>query len=120
MRSKVFSPINVVYGNEIIEKVLNFSQGLRLDEHTLGFDEIAQQGPGGDFLTSPLTLENFRNAYTVSGIFPQYSMEEWQQVGQPHPRDLLSTYTSDLLASLPEPKDYHELMDKGRDFIQSR
>jgi trimethylamine--corrinoid protein Co-methyltransferase len=119
LRSKVFSPINAVYGNEIIEKVLKFSQGFHLDEENLGFSEIAAQGPGGSFLSSPLTLKNFRQAYTKSDIFPQYNMEKWQEADQPDPRDLLTVYTKDLLANLPEPADYQALLKKGEAFIKN-
>ncbi len=118
LRSKVFSPINIVYGDEIIEKALAFNQGLRLDEDSLGFGEISAQGPGGDFLSTPLTLKHFRHAYTVSDIFPQYSMEKWQEAGQPSPQDVLKTYTADLLASLSATEDYQALLTKGEAFIK--
>ncbi|HKJ28194.1 MAG TPA: trimethylamine methyltransferase family protein [Anaerolineales bacterium] len=117
LRSKVFSPPNVVYGNEIIEKALSISEGFVIDEESFGYNEIAGQGPGGTFLAEPLTLKHFRQAYTVSDIFPQYSMENWQEVGQPSPQDVLNQYTQDLLHSLPEPEDYKELLQKGERFI---
>ena len=120
LRSKVFSPINAVYGNEIIEKVRKFSQGMCLDEENLGFSEIAKQGPGGSFLSAPLTRKNFKHAYTQSDIFPQYSMEKWQAAGQPEPQAVLRAYTRDLLASLSEPDDYQELLKKGEAFIKQR
>jgi trimethylamine--corrinoid protein Co-methyltransferase len=118
LRSKVFSPPNVVYGNEIIEKALSISEGFEIDEESFGFSEIAGQGPGGTFLAEPLTLKHFRQAYTVSDIFPQYSMETWQEVGQPNPQDVLNQYTQDLLHSLAEPEDYTELLQKGERFIK--
>ncbi|MBI9046830.1 MAG: trimethylamine methyltransferase family protein [Anaerolineaceae bacterium] len=119
LRSKVFSPINAVYGNEIIGNVLKFSQGIRLDEENFGLSEIAAQGPGGNFLSSPLTLENFRQAYTTSNIFPQYNMEKWQEADQPNPQVLLNAYTRELLTSLTEPDDYQALRKKGEIFIKN-
>jgi trimethylamine--corrinoid protein Co-methyltransferase len=119
LRSKVFSPINAVYGNEIIiEKVLKFSQGMRLDEDYLGFNEIAKYGADGNFLSAPLTMKNFKKAYTKSDIFPQYNMEKWLEAGQPNPQTLLNAYTKDLLASLSEPDDYQALLNKGESFIK--
>ncbi len=118
LRSKVFSPINAVYGDEIIAKVLRFSRGIQLDEDSLGFSEIAKQGPGGSFLSAPLTRKHFKSAYSRSDIFPQYSMEKWEEAGQPDPQVLLKTYTANLLASLPEPEDYREIMGKGEAFIR--
>ena len=119
LRSKVFSPINAVYGNEIIEKVLKFAQGMQLDDVNLGFSEIAKQGPEGNFLSSPLTRKNFKQAYTTSDIFPQYNLEKWQQAGQPNPQTFLEAYTRDLLASLSEPDDYQTLLNKGESFIEN-
>ena len=117
MRSKVFSPVNVVYADEVIKKVLKFVEGINLDDTQFGFDEIAGQGPGGNFLMEPLTLDNFRTAYTISDMFPQYTMDKWQQLGQPDPQEVLKNHTRDLLASLPEPEYYAELRQKGEKFI---
>lgn len=117
MRSKVFSPLNVVYGDEVIRKVLKFMEGITLDPAEFGFDEIAGQGPGGNFLMEPLTLEKFRQAYTISDVFPQYTMDQWQISGQPNPQTLLKEHTRDLIASLPEPDDYAALRQKGEKFI---
>jgi len=119
LRSKVFSPINAVYGNEIIEKVLKFGQGMRLDDEHLGFSEIAKQGPEGNLLSAPLTRKNFRQAYTISEIFPQYTLEKWQEAAQPNPQTLLNAYTSDQLASLSEPDDYQVFLKKGVSFIKN-
>jgi len=118
LRSKVFSPINAVYANEIIEKVLKFHEGFRMDEETLGFSEIMEEGPGGHFLTSPLTLKNYKNAYTVSKIFPQHSMEAWQEAGKPNPQNLLIDYTVNLLNDLKAPEDYQDLTARGEAFIK--
>lgn len=118
LRSKVFSPINAVYANEIIEKVLKFHQGFRLDEENLGFSEIVEEGIGGHFLTSPLTLKNYKNAYTISDIFPQHSMEAWQEAGKPNPHNLLIDYTQNMLSNLKEPEDYQDLISRGEAFIK--
>jgi len=116
--SKAFSPVNVVYVNEIIEQARTFTAGFCLDEPSVGLEEILQTGAGGNFLGSASTLENFRQAYYRSPIFPRYSMEKWQANGRPDASRLLRDYTCSLLENLAAPEDHAELLAKGETFIQ--
>ena len=61
--SKAFSPTVIVYADEIIAQARRLAEGFALDADAVALDEIAQVGPGGNFLTSPLTLKHFRRAY---------------------------------------------------------
>ncbi|MEW5872619.1 MAG: trimethylamine methyltransferase family protein [Chloroflexota bacterium] len=117
--SKAFSPTNVVYVHEIISQALRFSQGFPLDEAALGLEEIDQTGPAGDFLLSPSTLANFRQAYYSSPIFPRWSLEKWQAQGSPAAIQVLREYTRQVLQSLPIPEDHSDLIARGEAFIQT-
>lgn len=119
MRSKVLSPINMVYVNEVIEKVLKFAGGIQLDEELIGLDEIHKQGPGGSFLASKLTRKYYKDAYFQSDIFPQLSMEQWQGLGSPDPMSVLIERTNDIIASLTIPDDHAELNNKGEVYIKT-
>jgi nicotinamidase-related amidase len=46
-----FSPAIAVYANDIIQQVRLLARGFELNDETVGLDEIAQVGPGGDYLT---------------------------------------------------------------------
>ena len=116
--SKAFSATNVVYVHEIIEQALRLWQGFRLDEASVGLDEIEQAGPGGNFLMSPTTLKRFRQAYYTSPIFPRWSMEKWQKQGSPTVDQTLRSHTLALLADLPVPEDHDELIRKGEWLIK--
>ncbi len=119
MRSKVLSPVNMVYVNEVIEKVLKFTNGIILDDESIGMEDIHKQGPGGSFLAAKLTRKHYKDAYIQSDIFPQLSMEQWQGLGSPDPMSVLVQRTQDIIASLQTPEDHAELTGKGETFIKS-
>jgi trimethylamine--corrinoid protein Co-methyltransferase len=115
--SLVFSPATVVYGAEVIRQARAFAAGLALDEEMVGFDEIAESGPGGDFLGTNLTLRHFREASAGGRLWPRLSLERWQEAGAPRADTLLRQRTVELLASLQPPADHDELMVQGEEFI---
>ena len=120
LTSKAFSATNVVYVHEIIEQALRYSQGFALDDANLGLDEIIQIGPGGSFLSTKLTRQVYRSAYYPSPIFPRWSMEKWQDRGQPPAQKVLREYTLDVLSGLKAPDDFEEMCERGETFIKTR
>jgi trimethylamine--corrinoid protein Co-methyltransferase len=117
--AKAFSPVTVVYIHELIRQVLNLTEGFSLEPGDFCLDEIHQVGPGGDFLTAPSTLADFRHAYYQSRIFSRQTLEKWQSEGSPSAMALLRKYTLELLLNLPTPGDHNQLIEKGENFIFS-
>jgi len=115
---KVFCPNVIVYANDVIAQARRFARGFHMDDLDLALDEIAEEGPGGNFLTSDLTLKHFRHAYFESDIFPQLSMEEWQARGCPKADEMLRSHTKQLIADTPAPDDHADLMAKGEAFVR--
>lgn len=115
---KVFSPNVIVYANEVIAQARRFAQGFEIDDSGDIFEEIAKTGPGGNFLTSDLTYNRFSEAYFQSDIFPQLTLEDWQNRGCPQADALLRRYTAEIISSLKAPDDHAELMAKGLEFIR--
>lgn len=116
--SMAFSPALIVYANDIIEQARIFAQGFVLDDDSIGLEDIATAGPGGDFLTSGLTLKLFRQAYHRSKILPNMALNEWQAKGRPQAQDSLQRHTQRLLVDLEAPVDHAELMARGEAFIR--
>jgi len=52
-------------------------------------------------------------------MFPNLSLERWQELGQPQAKDKLVTHTATLLESLLRPDDYVEIISKGEQYIQN-
>ncbi len=115
--SKAISPVNLVYVHEIISQALRFAGGFSIDEEHVGLNDIQQAGPGGSFLSSNLTMKNFRTAYYTSPFFPRWSMEKWQAQNRPPAIDLLRKYTVDFMTRLTPPADHDDFLAKGEKFI---
>jgi trimethylamine--corrinoid protein Co-methyltransferase len=115
--SKAFSPTSVVYANDIILQARRFATGFPLDEESLALEEIAAVGPGGNFLMSKSTRQNFRNAYYTSSIFPRVSLEKWEEQGRPEAIQLLKTETLRHLAECKAPEDHDMIVALGEEYI---
>ena len=116
--SLAFSPAAAVYADHVIRQARRFAAGFALDPGTLGMAEIAEAGPGGNFLTAGLTLRHFREAAFRSPVFPRLSLEAWQEMGNPRAEDLLRKHTVELMATHPAPPDRADLLAKGEAFIE--
>jgi trimethylamine--corrinoid protein Co-methyltransferase len=115
--SVAFSPPAVVYANEIITQARQFSKGFSLDEIDVAPDEITAIGAGGNFLMADMTVKRCREINHGSPIFPEISMEEWQEKGMPKAETFLRDYTLELLHNHPRPDDRDALIEKGEIFI---
>lgn len=117
--SLAFCPAMVVHADEIIRQARALAGGFPLDEESAGIEEIAQVGPGGDFLTADLTLRRLRDADFRSAIAPRLSLEGWRAAGSPRAEALLRRRTVELLRTLPAPEDQAEVLARGRAFAQA-
>ncbi len=118
--SKSISPTTFVHVHEIIDQSLRIHSGFQLDAANAAVDEIAKVGPGKSFLNQPSTLKNYKSGYYVSGVYPRYSMEKWQDAGAPAARQVLREKTQALMASAPVPEEYAEFIAKGEAFIAKK
>ena len=119
LASKSISPCTVVNVHEIIDQAFRFAAGFQLDDAQAVLDEIARIGPGGNFLSSPSTLKNYKTGYYASPLYPRWSMEKWQAAGQPDARQVLREKTQAMIRDLSAPEDYEELMENGEEYIKS-
>ncbi len=56
-------------------------RGIATGQEELAFDAIAEAGPGGMFLASPHTMERFKEALTMSPMFPTTDVATWEASG---------------------------------------
>jgi trimethylamine--corrinoid protein Co-methyltransferase len=115
--SKVFSPMLVVYANEIIEQSRQFAKGFDINDEAVAFEEMLKIGVGGNFISSRQTKKLFRNAYHVSTIFPRLSLEKWQESNHKDATKFLRERTIDLLNQSNFPDDQIEMLKKGEFLI---
>jgi trimethylamine:corrinoid methyltransferase-like protein len=117
--SKAFSPVLTVYSNDVIGQAVRLSEGFPMSDQELDLDTLVDQGPGGAFMTSHLTLGSFREAYYESELTPRIGLEEWEQKGQPRFEDLLREHTRQLLEDQTPLDDHDDLIAKGEAFIKA-
>jgi trimethylamine--corrinoid protein Co-methyltransferase len=118
--SLAFSPAAAAYADHVIRQARRFAAGFALDGESLALAEIAEIGPGGDFLAADLTLKRFREAAFRSPVFPRLSLEAWQTAGSPRAEDLLRRHTVEMMASHPAPPDHDDLLAGGETWIARR
>ncbi len=117
--SKVFSSATVVYAAEVIRYIRELGKGFSLPVERIDLDEIGKIGPGGNYLTSPETLKNFRAFQHASQIWPTLSLNSWQEKGRPGAGEELRKYTDNLLQKLTPPEDHDKLLRHGEKFIRT-
>jgi trimethylamine--corrinoid protein Co-methyltransferase len=117
--SLVFSPELVVYADDLIHQSRQFASGFSLEDEAIGFSDISNIGPGGNFLLSNLTGKFFRDSQFSSTIWPFLTLDKWRGMGEPKADKILKDRTCELLNNLIRPKDHDDIISKGEAFLSS-
>ncbi len=115
--SLVFSPELVVYSDDVIHQSRLFASGFSLDDDAVGFSDISNIGPKGNFLLSDLTAKHFKDSQFSSTIWPFLSLDKWREKGEPSAEKILKDRTIELLNNPATPKDKDEILLKGEAFL---
>jgi len=115
--SLVFSPEFVVFADDLIHQLRTFASGFSLDDDTVGFADISDIGPGGNFLLSNLTRQFFRDSQFSSKIWPFLTLDKWRQKGEPKADKFLKDKTCNLLKNQRLPEDHDDIIAKGEAYI---
>jgi trimethylamine--corrinoid protein Co-methyltransferase len=68
-----------VIDNEIFKAVFQLARGIEVNDETLAVDQFKQVGPGGQFLTHPFTLHNYRRFQWQPQLTVRLPWEQWQR-----------------------------------------
>jgi len=115
--SKAFSPAVAVYANEVIAHARRLARGFDWEDAQTALGEVSAVGPGGNYFTTPATLEMCRQAYYRSDVFPNLTLEVWQERGRQRALAALRRATQELLSGARAPDDHEELLAKGEAFV---
>jgi trimethylamine--corrinoid protein Co-methyltransferase len=74
------SPEMIVLCDEIISMLRRLMKGISFDAESMALDVIDQVGPGGDFLSTRHTLQNFRQLWRPA-LFNRLKGSEWELRG---------------------------------------
>lgn len=72
----------MVVCDEIIGFVRRLMHGIDITPETLALDVIDQVGPGGNYITAPHTLQNFRQVW-YPRVLDRHNYSGWMEAGQP-------------------------------------
>ncbi len=117
--SLVFSPELVVYSDDVIHQSRQFESGFSLDDEAVGFSDISDIGPGGNFLLSKLTGKYYKESQFSSSIWPFLTLDKWRVKGEPSAEKILRDRTCELLDNPVRPKDQKEILSAGEAFLSS-
>lgn len=91
---------------EMLGAFARFLEGVDMSEGALGFQAIADAGPGGNFLATRHTLERYRDAFFASDLLDTNSFEQWRDDGEHDAVARAHKKRLDLLAAYePPPMD---------------
>lgn len=71
----------LIIDNEICNMINRGLSGIRVSEETLALNLIKEVGPGGEYITTDHTLQNFRKEFYLSRITNKMSAGEWLEHG---------------------------------------
>jgi len=94
----------VLLGDEIISMCRRFVDGIKLDDDAFAADLIDSVGPGGAFLDSKHTRDNFRTEHWIPRFMDRRRWEPWEAAGSPTMVDRLNDRVKSILKThTPEP-----------------
>ena len=100
---------------EILQMMSEVLQPLVVDEATLGFDAIADVGPGGHFFGTAHTLERYETAFYRPLLSDWRNFETWQADGERTATQRANAIWKQLLAdAVPPPLDPADRRGAGR------
>ncbi|MBI3986054.1 MAG: trimethylamine methyltransferase family protein, partial [Lentisphaerae bacterium] len=79
---EIFSPIQMILDNELAGALKRFLLPLSTDDDALGFEAIAEVGPGGGYADHPHTAEHFREALWEPSVWSRDMMGTWEKEGR--------------------------------------
>jgi len=89
-----------VIDDEIIGMSCRVLKGIDVDPEHLALEIIDSVGPGGNFMTSPHTLEHMRDEYfNGNGIADRRSRQKWEKEGSLNTRERAREKAKEILAT---------------------
>lgn len=94
--------------------------GIDFGEEAFAFDDCAEIGPGGNFLSTPHTLARYKTAFYESELYDCQSFEQWDDAGSLDSAARARTLVKSRLSGFQPPALDASIDDALRDFIARR
>lgn len=109
---------NILVNKEISEAVLRIKRGFEVNENTLALNVIKDVGPGGSFMSTQHTLDNYKNIAWEPELSERGSYEDWEKKGEKTLYDKALTESLDRIESHQSPEIPEEKERKINEIIK--
>jgi trimethylamine--corrinoid protein Co-methyltransferase len=107
----VFSREKLVLDDDLCGMARRFSDGLSVNEETLGLASITNVAEAGNYLKDPMTIARCRTEFWKPATYSRDSVQNWIAVGRPDAAEQAAERAEQLLASY-EPPDIDQGIEK--------
>lgn len=97
-----------------------YLNGLKVNEDTLGFDALAEQGPGEHLFATAHTMRHYKTAYYESALDDNQPWETWDEQGEIDMATRANTHWKKTLAEYQAPALDHSIDLALQDFIAQK
>lgn len=94
---------DLIFCDECMAAIKHALRPIEVNEASMAFDIIKQVGPGGNFLTSQHTFQNFKTELMHSDLFDHDNWDSWEAKGSKNIRDKALEKVNALLDSETDP-----------------
>lgn len=113
-------PEQAIIGNEICSMINRILKGIEVNKETLAVNVIREVGVGGEFLTHPHTMANFKKEQWDAQLGNRFRREPWEKAGskdiqaraKERLHQILATHKPDIIAPDVQ-KKLQEIVDKA-------
>jgi trimethylamine--corrinoid protein Co-methyltransferase len=105
---------------ELLEQFAIQRRGIGFTDEELGFDALADVGPGGLFLASPHTKTHFREWLYVSPLFQTPDFATWDTMGRRSTEEIANGSWKRLLESYEDPGIDPAIDEELKAYVASR
>jgi trimethylamine--corrinoid protein Co-methyltransferase len=99
----VFSREKLVLDDDLCGMARRFSDGLEVNEETLGLASIANVAQSGNYLKDPMTIARCRTEFWKPATFSRDSVQNWIALGRPDATAQAAERAEQLLAQYEPP-----------------
>lgn len=107
----VFSREKLVLDDDLCGMARRFSDGLSVNEETLGLASITNVAQAGNYLKDPMTIARCRTEFWKPATYSRDSVQSWLAVGRPDAAEQAAERAEQLLAQY-EPPDIDQGIEK--------
>lgn len=73
-----FSHAQLVIDNDIFKMIKYMLKGIPVNDYTMALDLIQELGPGGDYMLSDLTMENYKTIGSQPALLDRQNRSGWE------------------------------------------